>query len=293
MKYVFGFNVGVELYKKFPTIQIYVQDRLIDEFDLDENDLYKNVVPEKDRYVMYTHLGRESRSDSIPDGDNKYFSTTLRCYTINGEYLKDHIKIVIKNQDSNYTNGFMTKSTLVYFSNVFLIPLKFLENIDQLKHIYDQYLLALNCYRNYDQHGLDNKEFKKKYNMSKTEKIKNNSVPELKKIIHLDLKDNEYALEGWPTTNSTYINGKRVQDVSLRKFGGDTTLQFNIHNRLRFKALENIILTVKDEEEGYKEYIRAKSVDLSDNDKIYIILAKSFMHLSLAHLNKYSYNENK
>ena len=49
MKYVFGFNVGVELYKKFPTIQIYVQDRLIDEFDLDENDLYKNVVPEKDR----------------------------------------------------------------------------------------------------------------------------------------------------------------------------------------------------------------------------------------------------
>ena len=182
----------------------------------------------------------------------------------------------------------------VYFSNVFLIPLKFLENLDHLKHIYSQYLLALDCYsKKGDVNFVDNKEFKKRYNMSKTEKIKNNSVPELKKVIHLDLKDNEYALGSWPLTHTIYINGERVRELHLRKFGGDKTLQFNIHNRLRYKALENIRLALKDAEEDYDYYIRAKSVDLSDNDNVHLILAKPFMQLSLSHLNKYSYNENK
>ena len=40
MEYIFGFNVGVQLYKNYPTLQIFTKNRLIDEFQLDKNYLF-------------------------------------------------------------------------------------------------------------------------------------------------------------------------------------------------------------------------------------------------------------
>ena len=114
MKYIFGFNVGVKLYKKFPKFKIFADDRLIDELHLDESNLHK------DTYVF--------NKDSYPDEDkdvwyqDRFVNKKIHLYKIDGNYLNKNITIDIENNDNNYTNGFMTKSTLVYFSNIFLIP---------------------------------------------------------------------------------------------------------------------------------------------------------------------------
>jgi hypothetical protein len=113
MKYVFGFNVGVKLYKKFPTIQIFTQDRLIDEFRLNDSHIFQ----EFSLYDNDKRLANQPFKSLLNSVSKK-----INLYILNDECLQDDIKLVIKNQDSNYTNGFMTKSTLVRFSHIFLMP---------------------------------------------------------------------------------------------------------------------------------------------------------------------------
>ena len=114
MKYIFGFNVGVKLYKKFPKFKIFADGRLIDDLHLDESNLHK------DTYIF--------NKDSYPDEDqdvwyqDRFVNKKIHLYKIDGNYLNKNITIDIENNDNNYTNGFMTNSTLVYFSNIFLIP---------------------------------------------------------------------------------------------------------------------------------------------------------------------------
>jgi hypothetical protein len=132
MEYIFGFNIGVQLYKNYPTLQIFTKNRLIDEFQLDKNylfnefdrELFKRRGPTDKKYhPRYTNLK----------------SRILKLYTLNDELVSDYIEICIKNNDSNYTGGFMTKSTLLWFSNVFLIPKFFLENrCEKLSEIMDK-----------------------------------------------------------------------------------------------------------------------------------------------------------
>ena len=132
MEYIFGFNIGVQLYKNYPTLQIFTKNRLIDEFQLDKNYLFNEFDEEffkrkdqidKTYHPQYTNLK----------------SRILKLYTLNDELVSDYIEICIKNDDSNYTGGFMTKSTLLWFSNVFLIPKFFLENrCEKLSEIMDK-----------------------------------------------------------------------------------------------------------------------------------------------------------
>ena len=87
---------------------------MIDELHLDESNLHK------DTYVF--------NKDSYPDEDkdvwyqDRFVNKKIHLYKIDGNYLNKNITIDIENNDNNYTNGFITKSTLVYFSNIFLIP---------------------------------------------------------------------------------------------------------------------------------------------------------------------------
>ena len=52
----------------------------------------------------------------------------IHQYIINSDVLTDKIFFKIKNSDSNYTNGFMTKSTSLVFGFIVLIPLVFLKH---------------------------------------------------------------------------------------------------------------------------------------------------------------------
>ena len=129
MNYFFGFNVGVKLYKKFPKITFYADNTLIDDIRLDESDLYE------DKYLL--------TRDTYPDGASgdkwweldRLVSNKFRVYKIDEKFLNNKITFDIRNSDNNYTNGFMTKSTFLYFSHMFLMPENLYDRIPELVKI--------------------------------------------------------------------------------------------------------------------------------------------------------------
>ena len=126
MKYVFGFNVGVELYKKFPTIQVFTQDRLIDEFELDDSHTYQE-------FSLFDDDERLADKPFRHVFNN--VSKKVNLYILNEDCLQDNIRLVVRNKDSNYTNGFMTKSTLIRFAHIFLMPEQIFLNEDAQSQI--------------------------------------------------------------------------------------------------------------------------------------------------------------
>lgn len=113
MKYVFGFNIGVKLHKKFPTVQVFTQDRLIDEFELDDSHTFQEFSLFDDDKKLANKPFRHVFNN---------VSKKVNLYSLNEDCLQDNIKLVVRNKDSNYTNGFMTKSTLIRFAHIFLMP---------------------------------------------------------------------------------------------------------------------------------------------------------------------------
>lgn len=83
-----------EIYKKRPNTRIFFDNIFIDEFDIEPHN-----------FEDY---------NSIPN---------LRFYQLDltGAW-KHSIRLEIKNSDSNYNNGFMTKSTLIKFHTCLLVP---------------------------------------------------------------------------------------------------------------------------------------------------------------------------
>ena len=117
---ILGFHCNI--YKKEPQCRVYVEDVLVDEFDIPQSD---EVAVEIDRL----------------DPLRKY--KNLQNFTTNPPFLKyiefddagaDSLDVIIKiqNNDNNYANGFMSKHTHVTLSHVFLASKKALENIDNL-----------------------------------------------------------------------------------------------------------------------------------------------------------------
>jgi hypothetical protein len=49
----------------------------------------------------------------------------LFWYELDDEVVDDQIEIIVKNDDNNYTNGFLTKNATITFQNIFLMPKKF------------------------------------------------------------------------------------------------------------------------------------------------------------------------
>lgn len=83
-----------QIYKKKPNIRIFFNKNFIDEFDIESHDFKDN--------------------NSIP---------SLRFYQLNLPNIKEQsIVLEIKNSDSNYNNGFMTKSTLIKLHTCCLVP---------------------------------------------------------------------------------------------------------------------------------------------------------------------------
>ena len=84
-----------QIYKKKPNVRIFINNIFIDEFDIESHDFNDN--------------------NSIPN---------LKFYQLNlpNNFQEHSIKLEIKNSDSNYNNGFMTKSTLIKFHTCCLAP---------------------------------------------------------------------------------------------------------------------------------------------------------------------------
>tara|TARA_B100001093_G_scaffold185925_1_gene178664 strand:- start:1500 stop:2297 length:798 start_codon:yes stop_codon:yes gene_type:complete len=156
MQYVLGFNFSIfKHYKKIPSVRFYIDNHFIDEFDID----LKSKEIEKG---WYTKNNEKYKTSYMPNQLKLYLFESSKNFTQDSV-----IRFEIDNDDSNYTNGFMTKSTLVSLDTIFLVPLYFFKDkgafakkfLERLKYIEDYYIEPLKplTYKNADDESRDKK----------------------------------------------------------------------------------------------------------------------------------------
>ena len=111
MEYVLAIGINCFKYQKNPNIKIFLNDTLIDDYELtgEEKTLYKNKLKLSNKMIGKTI------SPKAPETIWLNICNKLKFYTINDNILKESntLSININNSDSNYSNNFMTKSTLI------------------------------------------------------------------------------------------------------------------------------------------------------------------------------------
>ena len=142
MKYLLGVGISVlEKYKKFPVARIFLDNSLIYETVVDvspySGDLKYDIRQwggdvAKDE-VRFGNLFAETEDPNIRKMIDifakfpKRFPSKFYIFELNKKTLlgKKKISIEVMNNDSNYTNGFMSKSTLIDPTHIFLIPVDY------------------------------------------------------------------------------------------------------------------------------------------------------------------------
>ena len=112
MQYVLGLGILCKKYKKNPIIRVFADDTFIDEFEIAHDDETKKFTD----ISKNLQLGKNHTA--------KHFHLSY----IDERHLNSKISIHVQNDDSNYTNGFMSKSTVISFNSTFLIPKHYLDN---------------------------------------------------------------------------------------------------------------------------------------------------------------------
>ena len=122
MKYLLLVEFLCEIYRREPKARIFLNEQLLDEFSIQQNTAVDPWSLDKQMQV-------------IPDYNNKIMAETknlkqlgfnnFKIYQFDMPREPDHLtlKIDIENNDNNYTNGFMTRYTLIQLKHLFLIPL--------------------------------------------------------------------------------------------------------------------------------------------------------------------------
>jgi hypothetical protein len=131
MKYLLVLGFCCDVYRKKPRARIFVDDKLIDEFDVPHQK--NNLKIAIENYFLNRHtLKPFSKDNEFLNLKIKNFSS-LQFYEIEIEQKKKQLKlrIDVENNDSNSTNGFMTKSTLLTFQLLYFFPY----NIKILSHL--------------------------------------------------------------------------------------------------------------------------------------------------------------
>jgi hypothetical protein len=154
MKQVIFLSFYCQKYKKTPIIRIYIGDRLLDEIEIPEytdntfEELSQNLEQawKQDAQILTTkyfinnnsqkiHIltpaGREFYSKNTNYVENffqikkKFLHPKIFMYVVDNESLilaNGSIYIELVNDDTNYNNGFMTKSTLLALHSFYIIP---------------------------------------------------------------------------------------------------------------------------------------------------------------------------
>ena len=131
MKYLLVVGFSCDMYRKKPRARIFVDDKLINEFDIPHQKNNLKIAIEK--FFLNRHTLKPFSKD------NEFFNLkiknfpSLQFYEIEIEQKKEQLKlrIDIENNDSNSTNGFITKSTLLNFQLLYFFPY----NIKILSHL--------------------------------------------------------------------------------------------------------------------------------------------------------------
>ena len=128
MKYVLALSFFYKQYKKDATVRIFADDLLIDELRLDRDIGVKAMISglTSFRNKFYgTEQTQEAKERIKKQGENwrVYFvPKKMFTYEIDESILNSCIRVECDNQDSNYTNGFMTSWSYIQLEELFLIP---------------------------------------------------------------------------------------------------------------------------------------------------------------------------
>ena len=119
MKYIFGLLFEYEYYKNPANIKIFFNDHLIDDIDLTENINIRNIPFDPSWLPIDASIRRGKTWDFL-----KFLEIPEKVfvYTLDETIIQNSIKIKVTNNNSNYTNGFMTKWSSFEFHGIFLMP---------------------------------------------------------------------------------------------------------------------------------------------------------------------------
>jgi hypothetical protein len=122
MRYLLVVGFACEVYRKEPRARIYINNQLIDEFYIQHHkDTFTTAAKKSwgDTHILqpYSYTERENiKINCLPP---------VRFYEIEIDQKQNQAElyIEIKNDDSNYNNGFMTNSTLLQLQACYFFPL--------------------------------------------------------------------------------------------------------------------------------------------------------------------------
>jgi len=115
--YVLGLMFEYERYHTDARIRIFADECLVDEFTL-ANNITATTVKLCKTETAGVKFNRTHTRD-LPE--------KLLLYHISSEFLNSDIRIEIKNDNNNHTNGWITKYSYIKFHGIFLIPDSLLE----------------------------------------------------------------------------------------------------------------------------------------------------------------------
>ena len=136
MKYylIIGYQL-LEKHKEFPTVRVYINEQLIDEFECDNEQATEISIQERAEVKAYGKchtMGRDTIDTFKYSTPAKYKVIELDSSTWldNGELM-----IEVSNNNSNYNNGFMNKRSIVSFGTILLIRKDVLDDKSKMLRI--------------------------------------------------------------------------------------------------------------------------------------------------------------
>jgi hypothetical protein len=133
MSYILGIGLLYKKYKKNATIRIYIDNNLIETYQLTQNvDPIKIPITIIERIKKkFTWFNRKWFNHPDTMQNKCKIPKFLKLIEIEEEKLTGEVRIEVDNDDSNYTNGFMSKSSLIEPNFFILCPKKLLKNNGQ------------------------------------------------------------------------------------------------------------------------------------------------------------------
>lgn len=208
MSYILCLGFNSKIYRTAPKVRIFLNNFFLDEYDINNNSLECShpFISEysDDLYQFKQDAGGRLTPNTVFSSLHKvknFFNNQLclKFFDLSEKYINSaiahNLKIEIFNNDNNYTNGFLTKSTYVTLSIAYLIPKKILVNY---KVFLDEYFTSLKNQRIQHSNLKQIKNYYNSYNF-KFDILNFASKNKREKLIWIDQENNKnkYGVYEW------------------------------------------------------------------------------------------------
>jgi hypothetical protein len=208
MEFFLVLAIEFKKYKKPAKLTIHVGDHFVDTFFLERDYpcTTKDILPFIEKR-WYNSFGQPNLRWLWLNQRLTGIAKFWKIYRLNGQLLKDNVRIEVENSNNDYTNGFMTKNSLIKFSQVSLFEKDLVENNGE--KMVKSFIKLRNG--------------REKFRARK--KLKNDPLPKLQ---------TGFVRPQWPSPESFYIQGKKqhTEEKSIKNtrwwIGGNFTAEFPI-----------------------------------------------------------------